>query len=230
MNRVFFATLCILVLAACQVAPNEPVNPTAAPRSLTSLPPAGTAIPVAPPTPTALADGWFAGAAASNSSANCPEPYPWFFQNHAGECAAMLLNTGAAWQPFERGLMVWFQEGGLTYVLMDDGSLLKPYQIVNDPSTDPLPAPDPNILPPAGLYQPELGFAKFWRGLVPGYGWVRERLGWALAPEKPYSAFWQCNTAGDARARCYFNGPGDEIIVITRGNAPYWNYWQRAVR
>jgi hypothetical protein len=34
---------------------------------------------------------------------------------------------------------------------------------------------------------------------------------------------------GDA-ARCYISGPRDEIIVLARGNTPYWNYWQEPVR
>ena len=47
--------------------------------------------------------------------------------------------------------------------------------------------------------------------------WVREALGWATAPETAYSAFWQCNTATGPGARCYFNGPRDELIAFTTG-------------
>jgi len=75
-----------------------------------------------------------------------------------------------------------------------------------------------------------LGFARFWRGLAPGSEWVRGALGWATAPEQSYSAFWQCNTATGAAARCYFNGPQDEIIVFARGAVSYWTYWQGPVR
>jgi hypothetical protein len=133
-------------------------------------------------------------------------------------------------QSFEHGLMAWFQGGGRTYVLTEDGSLFKPYQEAIDSGNLPLPDADPNIVPPSGLYQPVLGFAKFWRGLVPGYEWVRERLGWATAPEVGYSAFWQCNNASGDSARCYFTGPRDEIIVMTQGSVRYWNYWQGPVR
>ncbi|NJN54589.1 MAG: hypothetical protein HC804_07420 [Anaerolineae bacterium] len=101
---------------------------------------------------------------------------------------------------------------------------------MNDPTGMGIPQPDPTIVPPSGLYQPELGFAKFWRGLVPGSQSVRDQLGWALAPEEGYSALWQCNTATDSSARCYFTGPHDEIISITSGDAHYWNYWQGPVR
>jgi len=141
-----------------------------------------------------------------------------------------VLNTWAVWQPFEHGLMVWTQEGGRTYVLLDDGAPLKPYVPVSDPLGLPLPGPDLAIVPPEGLHQPELGFALFWRGLVPGHAWVRERLGWATAPEAAYSGLWQCSTAdAGAASRCYLNGPRDEIIVLA-ANAPWWAYVQGAVR
>ena len=224
-----------LALIGCQTAAPA-AEPTAA------LPPA-VSVPTATlpaPTPTTLADSIATRMATSNPNPACPDHYPWFFDNRADECASYALNTWAVLQPFERGLMVWFQEGGPTYVLMDDGSPFKPYQLVSDPSASGLPGPDPNLVPPAGLYQPELGFAKFWRGLAPGSEWVRERLGWALAPEAAYSAFWQCNTAApfspaasatdNDAARCYFSGPRDEIIVLARGSAQYWNYWQRPAR
>jgi hypothetical protein len=126
--------------------------------------------------------------------------------------------------------MVWFQEGGRTFILHDDGSLLRPVYEASDGSDTPLPQADPNIVPPQGMYQPVLGFGKFWRGLVPGYEWVRERLGWATAPEVGYSALLQCNTAGGPAARCYFTGPRDEVLVMTRGIDRYWNYWQGPVR
>jgi len=126
--------------------------------------------------------------------------------------------------------MVWFQEGGRTYVLIEEGSLFKPFYEAMDLTGSSLPDPDPSLVSPPGLYQPVLGFAKFWRGLVPGYEWVRERLGWAVAPEVGYSALWQCNNSGGDAARCYFTGPRDEIIAMTRGSVLYWNYWQGPVR
>jgi hypothetical protein len=185
--------------------------------------------PAPSPTATSLSEGWFNGPARF-PAANCAGREPWFFENQASECATIVLNTWIVLQHFEHGLMVWTQEGGYTYVLLDDGSLFKPYYLVSDPDSQELPGPDASIVPPTGLYQPELGFAKFWRGLVPGSEWVRERLGWALAPEVGYSALWQCNDATGSTARCYFNGPRDEIISLTQGGAQYWNYWQGPVR
>ncbi len=215
-------------------APASPTVPAptalAPPPTETPLPgPRPTALPTAPPTPTSLAEGWSVGVPIPESL-GCPNPYPWFFANPARECADTLLNTWAVMQRFEHGLMVWFAEGGRTYVLLDDGSPFKPYVEVFDTTGLPWPGPDADILPPPGLHQPVRGFANHWRGLVPGSEWVRDALGWAVAPEAPYSAFWQCNTATGDAARCYFTGPRDEILVLARGSAAYWNNWQGPVR
>jgi hypothetical protein len=181
------------------------------------------------PTPTSIVEGLGTRLGTPDPSPNCPAHYPWFFENPAAECADFVLNVWTVLQPFERGLMVWFQEGG-TYVLLDDGSPFKPYRQVFDLQGLPFPDPDPSLVPPPGLYVPTLGFALFWRGLVPGHEWVRESLGWATAPETAFSGLYQCNTSPGEAARCYFLGPRDEIIALARGPAAYWNYYQRAVR
>jgi hypothetical protein len=223
-------------------SPAATLPPAEGSATATALPPP-TRTPLASPTvlasptaiaatPTALAEGWFMGAATPDPSPNCPDHYPWFFINPAqgNECASFVLNTWAALQRFEHGLMLWTQEGGRTYVLVDDGSPFRPYVEVSDPAGMPFPEPDPSIVPPAGLYQPELGFASFWRGLVPGTEWIRPALGWATAPEAQYSSFWQCNTASGEAARCYVTGPQDEILALARGPARYWTVVQGPVR
>jgi hypothetical protein len=208
----------------------EPASPSATPlaeasASPTQLPPATSVAP----TPTSFAEGLTTRLGTPDPSPNCPAHYPWFFDNPAVECADFIHNIWTVAQPFEHGLMVWFQEGG-TYVLVDDGSLFKPYRQVFDLQGLPFPEPDPNLVPPEGLYVPTLGFALFWRGIVPGHEWVRQSLGWATAPETAFSGLWQCNTAAGNDAHCYFTGPRDEVISLTRGGAQYWNYYQRAVR
>jgi hypothetical protein len=210
--------------AATSLAASTPVAAT------TADTPAPGQTPGAP-TPTSFAEGLTARLGTPNPAPNCADHNtPWFFNNLAQECAGAPLNTWASFEPFEHGAMVFIAEGGHTYVLLDDGSLFKPYQEVIDPDPHALPAPDPSLVPPAGLFQPTLGFGKFWRGLVPGTDWVRQRLGWATAPEVGYSALWQCNTASGDADRCYFTGPRDQVVALTRGSAPYWAYWQGPVR
>jgi hypothetical protein len=208
----------------------EPLVVVTAPPTITASVATAAPTSTAPPTPTSLAEGLTVRLGTPDPNPNCPEHYPWFFENPAQECADFLLNTWMVLQRFEHGLMVWTQEGGRTYVLLDDGSSFKPYQLVSDPLGLPLPEADPNLVPPEGLYQPVRGFALFWRSLVPGHEWVRASLGWASAPEAAYSGLWQCNTASGDTARCYFAGPRDEIIVLAVGSARYWTYYQTAVR
>jgi hypothetical protein len=86
-------------------------------------------------------------------------------------------------QYFERGqmLQVVGNYGGVTagyeriYVLFNDGSILR---LLNTyvPGT-----PEPNYQPPSGLYAPLRGLGKVWREETASK--VRERLGWATAPE-----------------------------------------------
>ncbi|MGH2537363.1 MAG: hypothetical protein ACRDHL_08225 [Candidatus Promineifilaceae bacterium] len=236
-------TLLMLLLVGCRddaleqsptptavAPPTAVVLPTLLPTVTAAASPTAVARPTIPPTPTSLAEGLTVRLATPDPSPDCPEHYPWFFDNPAAECAATVLNTWAVFQPFERGLMLWTQEGGRTFILLEDGSPFKPYVELADSDASALPGPDPGLQPPAGLYQPVLGFARFWRGLAPNSGWMRDSLGWATRPEMAYSAFWQCNTAAGEAARCYFTGPSDEIIVMTREGARYWAYWQGPVR
>ena len=223
MNRATLFFVLAFALVGCGI---NAATPTA---TLPPLPVA-TAAPQAPPTPTSFIEGLPARLSTPDAAANCPERIPWFFNNTVGECAGQVLNTWAVFQRFERGLMVWFQEGGRTFILHDDGSLIRPMYEAIDGANTPLPEPDASIVPPPGMYQPVLGFGKFWRGLVPGYEWVRERLGWATQPEVGFSALLQCNTLNGPAARCYFTGPRDEVLVMTRGAERYWAYWQGPVR
>ncbi|MBP7692743.1 MAG: hypothetical protein KA764_12535 [Anaerolineales bacterium] len=222
MRSAVLLLLSAIVLSGCQATPPAAATPAATAAPAPTL--------AAPPTATALAEGLSTRLGTPDPSPACPDHYPWFFENRARECAATLLNTWAVLQPFEGGVMVWLQEGGRTLILVDDGSPFKPYYTVTDPGSADLPGPDPNLVPPAGRYQPVLGFARFWNGLAPDSAWVREQLGWAIAPEAGYSAFWQCNTAAGDAARCYLTGPRDEILVFARGAAAYWTYWQGPAR
>jgi hypothetical protein len=232
MRRRLALALLVLWLVGCQspipdmltLTPTTNGTPTA---TLAATPPPPQLMT---PTVTSIAQGVEIRLATPDPSPSCPDHYPWFFDNRAQECADYLSWNWSVVQPFEHGLMVWSQEGGRTYILIEDGSLFKPYQIVTDTGGLYLPDPDPSLIPPSGFYSPVLGFAKFWRGLIPGSEWIRQRVGWATAPEVGYSALWQCNKSSGDAARCYFTGPHDEIIVITRGSVLYWNYWQGPVR
>ncbi len=110
----------------------------------------------------------------------CPDE--WFFEPAPEGCpAGPALYSAGAEQAFEHGLMLWVGEEDRIYVLFDDGGMTK-WRAYTDHWEEGDPIDDPSIIPPPGLYQPIRGFGLVWREMPE----VRERLGWAIAPEQGY--------------------------------------------
>lgn len=110
----------------------------------------------------------------------------WFIAAPPAVCPqAPPLYSPAAEQPFEHGVMLWVGELDRIYVLYADDS--PAWSAFVDEFDEGEPADDPTLTPPAGLYQPVRGFGRVWRS-QPG---VRDRLGWATAPEAGYVTTWQ---------------------------------------
>lgn len=86
-------------------------------------------------------------------------------------------SSTAADQPFEQGRMIWVGSQDSIYVIYNDGSWAR----YADNFEEGMAERDPAIFPPGGKLQPERGFGKLWREQPE----VRERIGWALAPEAP---------------------------------------------
>jgi len=82
-------------------------------------------------------------------------------------------------QIFQNGYMFWREDLRRIYVLYNNHT----WQLFTDTWEAGDPEYDPNIVPPAGYYQPKLGFGKVWRE-QPG---VRDGLGWATRQER---SFW----------------------------------------
>lgn len=114
----------------------------------------------------------------------------WFFSGPPTTCpAGEPQQTAAAYQQFEHGFMLWLEEGqwwdsgSAIYVLYEDsGHYFEAYSEASLPDPN---APTPNIDydPPEGLLVPESGFGLLWRE----YTWIRQRLGWATAPEAGFT-------------------------------------------
>ncbi|MEJ2747880.1 MAG: hypothetical protein P8183_08215 [Anaerolineae bacterium] len=114
----------------------------------------------------------------------CPAAEDWWFFTPApaGCPAAAAVSTQAAAQSFEHGWMLWLATEDVIYVFFDDNSYARFYgdQLRGDVDTG-----DGGVEAPAGLVAPVRGFGLVWRGEAEGgeNGWVRDRLGWGLAPE-----------------------------------------------
>ena len=153
----------------------------------------------------------------------CPDT--WFFANPPPECPASPPNaTAMQAQTFERGLMLWTQHNDFIYALYDDGGHPRWDAWANAWFPGQLES-DPNLVPPAGLYQPVRGFGLAWRtGYVSPTQVARDRLGWATAPEAPIpNAQVQCDSL-PRYSRCYLTGPGG-VVYVLQPERSGWGVW-----
>ncbi len=167
----------------------------------------------------------------------CQNLRQWFFADPPLRCPAQeALTSFAAAQHFEWGMMVWVQETDEFYVFYDEPDE-QGFQVVHRTVGLQLKpgASEDNRLgeaPPPGLYEPVSGFGLVWRGEVewPYEGDVRERLGWATAPEFGYDTAYQCATPSYPRLwNCFLLGPDGEVILLrpdsTAGVRILWEEW-----
>jgi serine/threonine protein kinase len=103
--------------------------------------------------------------------------------------------TWAAWQPFERGYMLWRSDTDHVYILhLQDGSDL--YAGTWQLRTEKWDGSNPDgvgLSPPPGLHEPVRGFGWLWRTYLGGPG---SQLGWAREEEKGFCANFQPFDAG----------------------------------
>ena len=167
------------------------------PATLNLSPVAWPALPAPAPTPTpcALAPAQpFAAAYAGEEIAarlGCP----------LAEAAV----TGAAFQPFERGLMFWRADRRDIDVLHTDGW----WAGYDDTWDESQPVDDPSLTPPEGLLQPVRGFGKVWRTSLRG---TQADVGWALEPERGYDMLAQPFGGGEM-----FVGAEGEVFILYVG-------------
>ncbi|GAB4482142.1 MAG: hypothetical protein Kow00124_30700 [Anaerolineae bacterium] len=122
----------------------------------------------------------------------CPDT--WFFPNPPASCPmGPAERSQGAQQFFERGMMVWHAGRAMIFVLYA-GTDQPAWRAAPDPWVEGMPVDDPSIVAPPGLFQPVRGFGMIWRGEGALVG-VRDRVGWALAPEFPIETAFQCDSA-----------------------------------
>jgi hypothetical protein len=76
--------------------------------------------------------------------------------------------------------------------------------------------PDIEYNPPEGLFVPESGFGLLWRE----NSWIRQRLGWALAPEAGFSTTAQREFVQDG-AYLYLLDFDDQLMVLNFYNGTW---------
>jgi hypothetical protein len=122
----------------------------------------------------------------------------------------------AAYQPFERGQIVWRSDTREITVLHDDGSYETHKDTWQEGETIKLPG-----TPPPGLYAPVRGFGS----LCAGRPDLQERLGWATTPETGYTMTVETVPGGSGRypgVGVYFALPDGRVIELY----PFSSTWQ----
>ncbi|MBI5957688.1 MAG: hypothetical protein HY866_03065, partial [Chloroflexi bacterium] len=135
----------------------------------------------------------------------CPTAF--FFGEGDGCPSSQVIETGAVYQSFENGSMVWRQDTNEVYVFFSDNTAA--YFLERDYAN----LPDPQIpeAPPLDRQAPGSGFGKVWAN-APG---VRAKLGWALDVEQGYNTRAQgVAPTRDPRPAFtfYLTLPGGEVI------------------
>jgi hypothetical protein len=163
-------------------------------------------LPVPSSTPLTCSDAWFF----SPAPAFCPD--------------GLAESLTVAEQPFERGRMVWVpdESGAQVYVMFPGGQA----ESWADEWVEGQPETDPGIQPPAGLLQPRRGFGAVWRRVTG----LRDRLGWALAPESAAQTRVQRERFGvDAKGWHVFLRLADGRVVQFIGHCATYA-WKEAAR
>ncbi len=130
------------------------------------------------------------GGATANLRVKLRCPVAWFFAPAPTVCASALEASNAAEQHFQHGVMLWVEERRTIFVLYDDAPRAPRWGMFADEWAEGQVESDPNLVPPAGLYQPVRGFGLVWRTQPE----VRERLGWAVDQEAGFRTLLQSTT------------------------------------
>ena len=136
----------------------------------------------------------------------------------APRCPLTQDHPWAAYEPFERGHMIWREDTSEIYVLYDDGD----YETHADTWQEGDPVMIPGT-PPPGLYAPVRGFGN----LYASQPQIRERLGWATEEEDGYTMWVETIAGGSGRypgISTYFTLPDSTVVNLY----PFTETWQEA--
>ena len=112
----------------------------------------------------------------------------WFFTVVVPQACpgSVEVESVAAQEAFERGWAFWVEETDTIYVVYSDNQS-PAWEAFEDTWTPSEPPDDPTITAPNNMFQPLRGIGKVWRT----QSGVRDRLGWALETEQPFTTTFQ---------------------------------------
>jgi hypothetical protein len=143
-------------------------------------------------------------------------PYDYFFDEvEPGVCPeSEPQDVYTAYQAFDGGMMLWRSDDQAIYVLYPNGT----WEQYEDTWEEGDPINPTSTEPPEDLFQPIRGFGKVWAE----NSQVRNQLGWALFPERDYTATIQ-ETGGLRNQRIYMT-LADQRVVELMPSAGQWEY------
>lgn len=155
---------------------------------------------------------------ASAATPACEHEYFFYAPTLEGCPVEPPTEAWAAEQVFEGGRMIWLEPQRQIYALYDDGTWVS----FADTWTPDQPEKDPDIEPPEGRHQPIRGFGKVWRNQPE----IRERLGWALAPERGFDTAFQHGRTASRQSPDYdlYLQNGDGRVVHLDARDMRWEY------
>jgi hypothetical protein len=136
----------------------------------------------------------------SSGNPSCPELPP--------------LTVFGVWQPFERGVMIYFGDTQQIYVMTNDGRV----QIYQDTFVEGMAEAEFDDVP-QDRFSANRGFGIVWRDL----GGPDSPLGWGLAQEIGFDSARQ--PAGRVSYTTYIQGPGDTVYAVTLPPDTSAGYW-----
>lgn len=155
----------------------------------------------------------------------------WFFRDAPARCpSAAPINSPAAAQRFERGMMIWVKQPDRFYVFYNENPQVfewieAPYRFKPGVSANNRMGEKP----PSGSFEPVSGFGQLWRGEIEGVQNVRQRLGWAKEQEFDFNTFYQCaRTIASSRLwTCYLASPSGKVIELSPDSTAQAHFiWQ----
>lgn len=125
-------------------------------------------------------------------------------------CASGIVQTiPAAWQDFERGIMVWLNGEIVVFYSASDT-----YQSVPDTFVEGSDPETSSDVPPTGLLAPIRGFLKVWDGNSA----IKNGLGWAITPENGTNASVQTFSNG----RMIFVAGRPDVLILIGSQSGTW--------
>ena len=128
-------------------------------------------------------------------------------RSRLGAPTAAQFTVWLAEEPFQGGVMVWRADTQMIYAAYNDGT----WQPSSNLWSDGQPMYIVDV--PPGLYAPDHGFGYLWRSSKT----VRDRLGWATAPERGYNASIQ----GFQRGLMFWSDSRNVYVLYSDGT------WQK---